>query len=75
MTSLGSKITLAGAFGFAVTITALVHKMQNSDRQRLRQGVERDLERQERKKRNMEELKDQISLQKHLEERDKEPMS
>lgn len=75
MTSLGSKIALAAAFTFAVSITALVHQMQNADRQRLRQGVERDLERQERKRRNMEELKEQIKLQKQLEERDKQHSS
>lgn len=75
MTSLGSKITLAAALTFAVTITALVHQMQNSDRQRLRQGVERDMERQERKRRNMQELEEQIRLREQLEQRDEEETS
>ena len=42
--------------------------MQNIDRKRLKEGVIRDLERQEKKRRNVEELKEQIELTKKLQE-------
>ena len=46
--------------------------MQTADRKRLREGVIRDLERQEKKRRNLEELEQQIELTKKLQEqRDK----
>ena len=47
-------------------------EMQTADRKRLREGVIRDLERQEKKRRNLEELEQQIELTKKLkEQRDK----
>ena len=46
--------------------------MQTADRKRLREGVIRDLERQEKKRRNLEELEQQIEPTKKLQEqRDK----
>ena len=42
--------------------------MQQADRLRLREGVLRDMERQERKRKNMEELKQQIELTRKLQE-------
>ena len=46
--------------------------MQTADRKRLREGVISDLERQEKKRRNLEELEQQIELTKKLkEQRDK----
>ena len=72
MISRGSKVALGGAFCFAAVVIAMVHQMQNADRKRLREGVIRDLERQERKRRNIEELHEQIELTKKLQEqRDK----
>lgn len=71
MTSKGSKVALAAASTFAVGIIVFVHQMQNADRKRLREGVIRDLERQERKRKNILELEEQIELRKRLEQRDK----
>ena len=68
MISRGAKVALGGAFCFASAIIVLVHQMQNADRKRLKEGVIRDLERQERKRRNIEELKEQIELTKKLQE-------
>ena len=42
--------------------------MQTADRKRLREGVIRDLERQEKKRRNLEELEQQIEPTKKLQE-------
>ena len=68
MISRGAKVALGGAFCFASAIIFLVHQMQTADRQRLREGVIRDLERQERKRRNVEELEQQIELTKKLQQ-------
>lgn len=45
-----------------------VHLKQTWDRERLHQGVVRDLERLERKKENLRLLEEQRSLTRHLEE-------
>ena len=50
--SSASKVVLGAAGIFAATVVILVHTMQKSDRKRLRQGVWRDLERQEKKRIN-----------------------
>lgn len=50
----------AGAF--AVGIILVVHSMQDADRKRLREGVYRDLERQEKKRKNQEEWESQKNL-------------
>lgn len=68
MISRGAKVALGGAFCFATAVIFLVHQMQNIDRKRLKEGVIRDLERQEKKRRNVEELKEQIELTKKLQE-------
>ncbi|KAG5855509.1 protein PET117 homolog, mitochondrial [Anguilla rostrata] len=58
-------------FGISLTLTlatvAGVHIKQNWDREKLREGVFRDLERLERKKENLRLLEEQISLTKELE--------
>ena len=72
MASVGAKITLGAACSVAAAIVVMVHQMQIADRKRLREGVIRDLERQEKKKRNIQELEEQIELQGKLEQRDKE---
>ena len=68
MVSRGAKVVLGGAMCFASAIIILVHQMQQADRLRLREGVLRDMERQERKRKNMEELKQQIELTRKLQE-------
>lgn len=68
MVSRGAKVVLGGALCFASAIIILVHQMQQADRLRLREGVLRDMERQERKRKNMEELKQQIELTRKLQE-------
>ena len=75
MISRGAKIALGGALCFASAVIVLVHQMQNTDRQRLREGVIRDLERQERKRRNIEELQQQIELTRKLQEQRDSDMS
>ena len=72
MVSVGAKIALGMACTAAAAIVAMVHQMQTADRKRLKEGVIRDLERQERKKRNVRELEEQIELRKKLEHRDRE---
>ena len=68
MISRGAKLALGGALCFASAVIFLVHQMQSTDRKRLREGVLRDLERQDRKRRNIEELQQQIELTKKLQE-------
>lgn len=62
--------------GLSVVLTvatvAAVHVKQRQDQQRLRDGVIRDIERQNRKKENIRLLGEQIILTEHLEaEREK----
>ena len=64
MISWGAKIALGASLCFTSAIIFLVHEMQTADRKRLREGVIRDLERQEKKRRNLEELEQQIELTK-----------
>lgn len=45
-----SKVVLVAASGFAIGIIVVVHWSQDADRKRLREGVQRDLERQKMKK-------------------------
>ncbi|XP_074065478.1 protein PET117 homolog, mitochondrial [Macrotis lagotis] len=57
--------------GLSVVLTAGtvvgVHLRQKQDQQRLREGVLRDIERQNRKKENVRLLEEQIILTEHLE--------
>ncbi len=65
--SLTSKLTLLAASGFTATIVYYVHAKQIEDRQNMREGVIKDAQRQEMKKRqNLKALQDQIELTKVL---------
>ena len=73
--STASKITLIGACISSVGIIAFVHWSQQDDRRRLRQGVVKDLERQERKRQNLEDLKEQQRLQQYFKQKEEEEMT
>lgn len=64
--SAASKVTLLGACVSTVGIITFVHWSQQDDRRRLRQGVIKDQERQERKRQNLEDLKEQQRLQEYF---------
>eukprot|EP00045_Choanoeca_perplexa_P005309 m.44821 g.44821 ORF g.44821 m.44821 type:complete len:86 (+) comp13050_c0_seq3:50-307(+) len=59
--------TLAASCVFAVSMIAFVHVNQKQEREALREGVIRDLERQERKRMNKLDQDQQIELRKQLE--------
>eukprot|EP01135_Chromosphaera_perkinsii_P010326 Nk52_evm1s2116 gene=Nk52_evmTU1s2116 len=62
-----SKLTfLCTCLGTAATI-AYVQWDQNSERERMQKGVEKDLERQERKAQNLREQKEQIAIRERIE--------
>ncbi|KAL9864440.1 protein PET117 homolog, mitochondrial [Geothlypis trichas] len=70
--SRGSRLALAVSALFSAAIVAAVHIQQRQELERLRSGVVRDLERQNRKKENVRLLEEQIALTERLtEERDK----
>ncbi|XP_030627078.1 protein PET117 homolog, mitochondrial [Chanos chanos] len=70
--STSSKVVLGISVVLTVSTVAGVHIKQNWDRQRLHEGVVRDLERLERKRENLRVLEEQIILTKQLEaERDR----
>ncbi|KAL5008995.1 hypothetical protein ScPMuIL_014576 [Solemya velum] len=61
--SLGSKVALGGAIGFSISIIYYVHHKQTSDKERMREGIVRDIERQQSKKaQNLKRLQDQIEI-------------
>ena len=65
--SLTSKITLGSACLLSVGTISYVHYKQNSDREKLHEGVIRDIERQQKKKaENLYFLQKQIDLTKQL---------
>ncbi|KAG8444027.1 hypothetical protein GDO86_009281 [Hymenochirus boettgeri] len=67
-----SKVVLGFSVLVSVATVVGVHAKQRLDRERLREGVFRDLERQNRKQENLRLLQEQIHLTKQLEaERDK----
>ncbi|KAM4693446.1 protein PET117 homolog, mitochondrial [Discoglossus pictus] len=67
-----SKVVLGISVLLSLGTVAGVHVKQKLDRERLREGVFRDLERQSRKQENLRQLQEQIDLTKHLEaEREK----
>ncbi|KAK1171677.1 hypothetical protein AOXY_G6561 [Acipenser oxyrinchus oxyrinchus] len=67
-----SKVVLGVSLVFTLGTVTGVHLKQNLDRERLHEGVIRDLERQARKRENLRQLEEQISLTKELEtEREK----
>lgn len=61
-----SKVVLGLSIVLTVSTVAGVHIKQNWDRQRLRGGVLRDLERVERKRENLRALEEQIQLTSQL---------
>ncbi|XP_038607344.1 protein PET117 homolog, mitochondrial [Tachyglossus aculeatus] len=74
--SRGSKAVLGLSVVLTVATVTGVHLRQRQDRQRLRNGVIRDIERQNRKKENIRLLEEQIVLTKHFEaERDRVPLA
>ncbi|KAG7315505.1 hypothetical protein KOW79_021593 [Hemibagrus wyckioides] len=64
--STASKVVLGLSVVLTVGTVAGVHLKQNWDRQRLREGVLRDLERVERKRENQRALEEQIRLTREL---------
>ncbi|XP_040002868.1 protein PET117 homolog, mitochondrial [Xiphias gladius] len=66
--STASKVVLGLSVVLTVGTVAAVHLKQNWDRQRLHEGVVRDLERWERKKENLRRLEEQKILTRHLKE-------
>ncbi|XP_019399597.1 PREDICTED: protein PET117 homolog, mitochondrial [Crocodylus porosus] len=71
--SAGSKAVLGVTLLLSVGTVVAVHLQQQRDRERLREGVLRDLERQSRKQENIRLLEEQIILTKRLEaERDRQ---
>ncbi|XP_030052107.1 protein PET117 homolog, mitochondrial isoform X2 [Microcaecilia unicolor] len=70
--SVVSKAVLGVSLLLTVATVAGVHVKQKLDRERLREGVVRDLERQIRKQENLRLLEEQIVLTRYLEsEREK----
>lgn len=61
-----SKVVLGLSVVVTISTVAGVHFKQNWDRQRLRDGVLRDLERVERKRENLRVLEEQIQLTREL---------
>ncbi|XP_026179811.1 protein PET117 homolog, mitochondrial [Mastacembelus armatus] len=66
--SAASKVVLGVSVVLTLSTVAAVHLKQAWDRQRLREGVVRDLERLERKKKNLRILEEQRTLTRQLEE-------
>nr|XP_057921401.1 protein PET117 homolog, mitochondrial [Doryrhamphus excisus] len=66
--STASKVVLGVSVVLTVSTVAAVHLKQGQDRQRLQEGVLRDLERLERKKENLRLLEENRKLTTHLEE-------
>ncbi|KAM8772782.1 protein PET117 homolog, mitochondrial [Acanthopagrus schlegelii] len=66
--STASKVVLGVSVVLTLSTVAAVHIKQTWDRQRLHEGVVRDLERVERKKENLRLLEEQRTLTRQLEE-------
>lgn len=66
--STASKVVLGVSVVLTLSTVAAVHLNQSWDRQRLHEGVVRDLERLERKKENLKLLEEQRILTRQLEE-------
>ncbi|XP_034959389.2 protein PET117 homolog, mitochondrial [Zootoca vivipara] len=65
--SAASKAVLAASVAVSGVIVAAVHLQQSRVRERLREGVLRDVERQNRKQENLRLLEQQIALTEQLE--------
>ncbi|KAM8878209.1 protein PET117 homolog, mitochondrial [Spinachia spinachia] len=63
-----SKVVLGVSVVLTLSTVAAVHLNQSWDRQRLHEGVIRDLERLQRKKDNLRQLEEQRTLTSQLEE-------
>ncbi|XP_033988909.1 protein PET117 homolog, mitochondrial isoform X2 [Trematomus bernacchii] len=63
-----SKVVLGVSVGLTLSTVAAVHLNQTWDRERLHEGVVRDLERQDRRKDNLRLLEEQRSLTAQLQE-------
>ncbi|KAK2158894.1 hypothetical protein LSH36_162g07040, partial [Paralvinella palmiformis] len=73
--SLGSKVAFVSAITFSVSIISYVHRSQKEDQANLREGVYRDLRRQEEKrKQNLKLLEEQRELTEILEKQRDEDM-
>lgn len=66
--STASKVTLGISLVVTAGIITAVHLKKKSDSEKLREGVYRDLERQERKRKNKAELEEQAKLTQILRE-------
>ncbi|XP_064599981.1 protein PET117 homolog, mitochondrial-like isoform X2 [Liolophura sinensis] len=65
--STASKLALGASVAFSISIITYVHYKQRVDREKLHEGVVRDLERQQKSKiQNLKMLQDQIELTKVL---------
>jgi len=67
MSALAKSVFFASCVG-AIGIVAYVHWKQVLDRQYLHEGILRDIERQEKKRENLENLQAQIELTKRYQE-------
>ncbi|XP_033010157.1 protein PET117 homolog, mitochondrial [Lacerta agilis] len=65
--SAASKVVLAASVAASGVVVAAVHLQQSRVRERLREGVLRDFERQNRKQENLRLLEQQIALTEQLE--------
>ncbi|KAL5463193.1 hypothetical protein EMCRGX_G032071 [Ephydatia muelleri] len=63
--------TLLGACLFAGSVIYLVHHSQIVDRKQMHIGVERDLEKQNRRRENQKLLEDQLALKRTLESKER----
>lgn len=61
-----SKAFLGGSFAVTIATIGYVHFSQQSEREKLREGVLIDIERQRQKKQNIDDLNAQIELTKEL---------
>lgn len=66
--STASKVVLGVSVVLTLSTVAAVHLKQSWDKQRLHEGVVRDLERLERKKENLRLLEEQRTLTRQLED-------
>ncbi|XP_076463566.1 protein PET117 homolog, mitochondrial-like [Babylonia areolata] len=60
--STASKVTLGASITFTIGIITYVHLWQKKERERLRQGVVMDLERQQRRQANIRDQEQQAQL-------------
>jgi len=65
-----SKITLGLSCTITISIVAFVHLAQQDEKKRMRLGVIRDQERQERKRQNAQDLKEQQRLEAYFQEQE-----